>query len=215
MAEDNKDKKETGGDPNEELTKLREENQRLKTENESFMKKKKDEDDQSLTDKVKKEQDERDKKNSDSKSMESALMFNMGAAEFLKTNESILPKGVTDIFKMAEKENYGNAVEKANATKAALIQAFFSQQSNLELLTSSQQSILADYLKLTKNGKEEKAREIYDSLFEPTLMTLKRVKKAEDLGKAKAGFGDNTDTDKAYKDKLMGMANKKYFGGKN
>lgn len=170
--------------------------------------------DPSLSDKLKKEQEDRDRKNSDSKSLESAIMFNMTSSEFLKTNESLLPKEVAEIFKLAERENYSNAVDRANATKSAIIQSFFSQQSNLEMLTPSQQSTLAEYLKLTKNGKEEKAREIYDNLFEPALASLKRVKKAEELFKAKQGFGGNTDADQAYKDKMSNMAKTKFFRGK-
>jgi hypothetical protein len=171
-------------------------------------------DDPSLSDKVKKEKEERDRKNSDSKSLEGALMFNMGSAEFLKTNEAILPKEVVDIFKIAERETYGSALEKANATKAAIIQSYFSQQANLEILTPSQQSVLADYLKLTKNGKEDKASEMYDNLFEPALNAMKRIKKAEEILKSKSGMGGTTDSEQAYKDKLMTMADKKFSRGK-
>ena len=171
--------------------------------------------DPSLSDKVKKEQEDRDRKANDSKALESALMFNMTSAEFLKTNEKILPSGIADIFKVAEKENYSSALEKANATKAAIIQSFFSVQANLELLTPTQQTVLADYLKLTKNGKEDKANETYSNLFEPTLASLKRLKKAEEIAKAKAGFGGQSHSEQAYKEKLMSMADKKFSRGKN
>lgn len=171
--------------------------------------------DPTLNDKVKLENDQKSKQSKEIKDLESAVMFNLASNNFLKENESLLPKEVTDIFKIADRENYSNSIDKANAIKASVVQSFFSQQSNLELLTPTQQSTLADYLKLTKNGKEEKAREIYDNLFEPALSTLRRVKKAEELIKAKQGFGGNTDADQAYKDKLKQMADKKFFRGKH
>jgi hypothetical protein len=167
-----------------------------------------------LNDKVRREREDQDRKNADHKNLESALTFNLTSQTFLKSNESVLPKDIGEIFKAAEKESYSSAIEKANATKSAIIQNFFSQQSNVDYLTDSQKSTLADYLKLTKNGKEEKASQIYDNLFEPALSTLKRVKKAEEVAKASQGYGGNTDMDQAYKARLMEMANKKYFGGK-
>ncbi len=171
-------------------------------------------DDLSLNDKVKLERDALDKKASEGKALESALMFNMGAAAFLKENGSILPKEIEEIFKAADKETYENAIQKSNATKAAIIQSFFSQQSNVELLTENQKSALADYLKLTKNGKEEKAKDVYDNLFDSALGTLKRVKKAEELNRAKLGLGSDGGIDQAYKEKLSKMAEKKFFRGK-
>lgn len=167
-----------------------------------------------LNEKVQRERQDQEKKASDSKNLESALTFNLTSGTFLKANESVLPKEIGDIFKAAEKESYSSAIEKANATKSAIVQAFFSQQANVDYLTDNQKTTLADFLKLTKNGKEEKAQAIYDNLFEPALSTLKRVKKAEDLAKQNQGFGGNTDVDQAYKARLTEMANKKYFGGK-
>jgi hypothetical protein len=201
--------------PQDDIKALKDQVAALLKEKESWSKGTPSPEDPSLTDKVKKEQDDRNRKNSDVKELESALVFNMSSTEFLKSNSDFLPKDVADIFKVADKETYASPIEKSNATKAAIIQSFFSQQANLESLTHGQQSVLADYLKLTKNGKEEKAREMYDTLFEPALASIKRVKKAEEIMKANQGYGSNTDADQAYKDKLMKMADKKFSRGKN
>ncbi len=152
-----------------------------------------------------------DKKSSDNKALEKAVRFSMGVESFLKTNESLLPKDVADIFKAAEKEKYDSVVEKDQAITSGIVQAFFSVQANLDLLTTSQKSALEDYLKLTKNGKQEKAREVYDNIFEPTFEMLKRIKKAEALGK---GGGVSTDAETAYKNKLIAGSRKHYLGEK-
>lgn len=167
-----------------------------------------------LNDKVRLEREDRQKKDSDAKSLESALTFNLTSNDFLKQNESVLPKEFSEIFQVASKETYEGPIQKANAIKAAMVQSFFSQQSNVDLLTESQKVSLADYLKLTKNGKEDRAKEIYDNLFEPALSTLKRVKKAEEVSRAKFGYRDGSKGDSQYKEKLMSLSKKHYLGEK-
>lgn len=218
MAEDSGKKEDSG--KGEDVSKKQDsgggELQSLKDQIASLMKEKEDwgKKELSLNDKVKIENDDRVKKDSDTRKLESALTFNLTSAEFIKINESILPKDISDIFKAADREKYESAIDKANATKAAIIQSFFSQESNVEFLTPSQKSALADYLKLTKNGKEDKAREIYENLFEPSLATLKRVKKAEELYKSKNGFRGDSQGDSQYKEKLMALSKKHFLGEK-
>lgn len=185
----------------------------LKKEKEDREKKDK-ENDSTLSDKVKLDRDKKDKDLSDSKALEAALTFTLTAHEYIKNNESVLPKNIADIVKAADKESYDSAIQKSNAIKDAIIQEFFNQQSNLDMLTASQKSDLAEFQKLTKNGREAKSPEIYKNIFEPTVDSIKRVKKAEELSKSKNGYGGDTDQDQAYKDKLTSMANKKFFRGK-
>jgi hypothetical protein len=167
-------------------------------------------DNEDLVNKAKRERAQADKEHGKIKRLESSISFNMRSADFLKSNEALLPKEVSDIFATADKETYADATEKADAIKAGLIQAFFAVQSNVDLLTAGQKSTLDDYLKLTKTGKQEKAQQIYDMVFEPAFETLKRVKKAEAL---RSGHGDGGDD--AYKKRLMSGSRKHYLGEKN
>lgn len=165
-----------------------------------------------LNEKVKKEQDERNKRDSDTKALESALTFKLTASDFIKQNDSVLPKEFSDILHVASKETYDGPIQEANSIKSAMIQSFFSQQYNVDLLTDSQKVSLADYLKLTKNGKEERAKEIYENIFEPALSTMKRVKKAEELARAKLGYRAGHNGDSQYKEKLIALSKKHYLG---
>ena len=169
-------------------------------------------DDPDLREKARKQKEIEDKSKSDHQALEAALKFSMNSETFLKQNAALLPKDITDIFKAADKENYGSAVEKANAIKASLVQSFFSQQANMDLLTPGLRSTLEDYLKLTKNGKQEKAQQIYDTVFEPAFEMLRRVKKAEALSKGHGAGGPGED---AYKAKLMNGSKKHYLGDKS
>lgn len=177
--------------------------------------KKKDADDDSedddLNDKARKTREADDKNRNNQKALESALKFSLKSEEFLKTNQSLLPKDIGDIFKAAEKEKYESAIEKDAAIKSGLIQSFFAIQANLDLLTPALKSKLEEYLKLTNTGKQDRAQETYENIFEPAFEMLRRLKKAEALNK---GLGENSDSDTAYKSKLMTGSRKHYLGEK-
>lgn len=175
-------------------------------------KEKEKEKDLDLNEKVRKEKEELEKKGADSKKIEGALKFNLGVNTFVKEHADLLPGEVPDLLRQAEKENYDNANQKANTLKVAIMQSFFAVKDNLEALTSKQKSALDEYQKLTKNGKEEKAEAIYENIFEPALETMKRVKKAEELGRAKSGQAGGNKSQDSYKNKIMESTQKTYLG---
>lgn len=168
-------------------------------------------DDQSLADKARMQRESEEKRAGESKHLEAALAFNMGAKEWQKTNASLLPKTIEGIFVQAEKENYASAIEKANAIKVGIISEFFAQQSNLDLLTPGLKSALEDFQKLTKNVKQERAPQIWDAVLEPAMEMLKRTKKAEQLNR---GLGNPSDAEESYKQKLMKGSRTHYLGEK-
>jgi hypothetical protein len=197
------------GDLAAQLAALKAENERLKA---ASGKVGQSGDDPDLGEKARREREAADKDSARTKKLESSIKFNLSSKEFLKQNESLLPKEVTDIFSQAEKETFADAIEKDSAIKSGLIQAFFQVQANVDLLTPGQKAQLDSYLKLTKNGKQDKAQEMYDMIFEPAFEMLKRVKRAEALGK---GYGGGTDADTAYKNKMMSLSKKHYLGEKS
>jgi hypothetical protein len=187
----------------------------LKTQNAELMAKlqakEQNKTDEDLTDKAKRLRESEDRKASDAQALEAALKFQLGSGEFLKQNAALLPKEINDIFKAAEAERYESAIEKDNAVKSGMIQSFFKVQSNLDLLTPGLKSTLEDYLKLTKTGREERAQDVYRSVFEPAFEMLKRVKKAEALSK---GYAPNSNSEDAYKQKMIALSKKHFMGDK-
>jgi predicted small secreted protein len=163
-------------------------------------------DDPTLEEKVRLQREAQEKTTQDAKRLESAIRFTVGSKDWLKTNEALLPKSVPGIFEQAEKENYANAIEKDAAIKTGIISEFFAQQANLDLLTDSQKFSIEEFRKLTKNVKQERAQQIYESIFEPTFEALKRQKKAEQISKG----GISTDnSQEAYKNKMIAAAKKR------
>jgi hypothetical protein len=189
---------------------------RLEKLEKGSLKKKDDEDDQAddedLSQKAKKQSESKQKESENTKALESAIVFTTTSKEWVKTNASLLPKDVQSIFDVADKETYDNSIQKASAIKSGVVQQFFKVQDNLDLLTNSQKIALEDWLKLTKNGKEEKAQQIFDNIFEPTFEMLKRIKRAEQVNKSGQRSGDDAET--AYKQKLMQSSRKHFMGSK-
>lgn len=182
----------------EEIAAMKAENDKLKADLEKLKTppadppapptKKPDGDEPDLREKAKRDKEAADAKNASTKQIELAVTFNVGVESFLKENADVLPQTMADIVKQADKETYDSKVERANVIKAAWVQEFFSVQANVDLLTKSQKATLDEYLKLTKAAKEQKADAIYENLFEPALETAKRVRKAEEVGKARLGI---------------------------
>jgi hypothetical protein len=164
--------------------------------------------DDDLQAKAQKDKEESDKANANAKKVENALKFNLSVNDFVKNNKDILTADIEGILKAAEKENYDTAFNKANAVKVGMIGTFFSVQANMDLLTVAQKSQLEDFQKLTKNGKEEKAEHVFENIFEPAIEMLKKVKKAEELGKAKNGFSTGSSVENDYKQRLINQAKK-------
>lgn len=168
--------------------------------------------DQDLADKARAARDAASKNADNEKRLESALKFSIAARDWAKTNAPLLPKTIDSILDAADKEVYGSAIEKDGAIKSGIISEFFALQSNLDLLTPSQKSVVEEFAKLTKNVKQERAQQVYESIFEPTFEMIRRIRKAEQL--SKGGAVNQTDAEAAYKDKLIGLSQKHYLGEK-
>ena len=146
-----------------------------------------------------------------SKQIETALKFELQAKDWLKTNESLLPKTISGIFEAANKQVFGSAIEKTDAIKVGIVSEFFALQENLDLLTESQKMTLEDFKKLTNTDKQQRVAGIYDSVFEPTFEMIKRVKRAEQVQK---GLGNPSNSEQAHKLKMQAVSRKQYLGEK-
>lgn len=198
-----------GDDKDNTIAALKAENEKFKADLEALKNPKPDPNkDADLQAKAAKEREENEKNNANSKRLENALKFNLGVSQFVKENKDILTADMEGILKAAEKENYDTAQAKANAVKVGMIGTFFSVQANIDFLTPAQKSQLEDFMKLTKNGKEEKAEHVFENIFEPAIEMLKKVKKAEELGKAKSGFASGSSVENDYKQRLINQAKK-------
>ncbi len=195
-------------DPVKDLETARAEMAKLKAELDSLKAKKEaPAEDPSLADKVRKQKEDAEKAQSDQKKIEAAIKFDVAGRNWAKSNASLLPKTIDGIFDAADKENYGSAIEKVATIKMNIVSEFFAQQANLDLLTESQKNQVEEFKKLTKTDKQDRAGQIFDSIFEPTLESLKKITKAKILAD---GHSTPTDAEAAYKEKLIAGSKKHY-----
>lgn len=165
-----------------------------------------------INDKVLQERADRDKADAEARQIESAITFTVRKDQFLAENKDLLPEEMGDIFTKLETETFKNSIDKANASKDAIIKSFFSVQSNMDLATENHKKQINAYLALTQEGRKEKAADVYVNIFEPALETLRRVKKAEQASLANRGLSsDTTDAAKRYKNKLIESSENYYF----
>jgi hypothetical protein len=157
---------------------------------------------------------ERERQAGDTRKLERALKFTLQSDIFKKEHQEILSKDVTDLFDEANKQKFDSEIDKANSIKSAMIQSFFKLQANLDYLTPDQKQTIEDYYKLSARGKEEKADDLFMNVFEPCLGLIHKVKKAEQLGKSKAGLSDSDSTEDNYKKRLIAQASKHHLGVK-
>lgn len=145
------------------------------------------------------------------KIIEQDVTFNLSVGQFVKDHVDLLPKEIEKALEIAKSEKYDSQGAKAAAIRDAMVQSFFKVQDHVDMLTGGQKDALDNYLKLTKNGREEQSAQIFASVFEPALEMIKRVKKAEEVGRANRGLLDKSDADKRYENKMI-EATKRRFG---
>jgi hypothetical protein len=172
-----------------------------------------DEDEDDLSSKAKKNRREREKNETSARKVEGAVIFNTTVGDFIKNNSDILPSDIPEILEVAKREKYDSQSDQATALKLAIIKSFFSQKDNVDVLTASQKRTLEEFNNLTKNAKEEKSESIYENLFEPALEAMRRVRKAEEAGKARK-FGTSSSVESDYQNRMIAAAKLKHLGVK-
>ena len=195
-------------DPVKELADLKSKFEAQQKELEDFKKTKSQNDDPDLAKKAQKEREEKEKREADTKTMETAIGFVMGADKWLEVNASLLPENIKEIFEQAGKEKYGSTSEKANAIKVGIVSEYFAKQSNLDFLTDGQKKRLAQFLDLTKTVKQERVSEVYDTIFEPTLEMARQIEKASQLQKGLAPTNGKQD---AFKNRIIEQSRKHHL----
>ncbi len=176
-----------------ELKAMREENKAMKTEIEGLKKGGSGAggggpDDKSLTERVEAERKLREKNKQETDKIERDISYNLGVRKFVEDHKAHLSENILDLMTEADKQKFENHAEKASTLRTEIIESFFKVQANVDILTPAQKRNLADFQKLTKDGKRQESEKVYESVFEPALEMVKRVKKAEELNLAARGF---------------------------
>lgn len=206
------DAKKAADDSKAEIERLKAEIEKGKTKPPENTKTQEDPDkDKDLRAQADKARAEADKAKATEKTLKRAWGFNAGLEGFMKTNKELVPAKFEDIITQAKKKTYDSETEQAAAVQSALIEEFFAVQANLDLLTVGQKSQFEEFSKLSVKAKEAKASELYENIFEPALETLRKVKKAEELGKSRQGTASSSPVEDGYRKRLIEGSQKMYL----
>jgi len=167
--------------------------------------------DDDVNEKARKEQEKRDQEQRNTKQLESAVTFNLAVDDWAKKNSDLLPKDISGILVEAHKETYETASAKSAVIKAGIIKSYFSLQDNVNNLTESHKATVEEYLRLTPKVREERAASVYENIFEPALESQRKIKRALELNRGGA-ISAGSDSDTAYKEKLIRLSNKSHLG---
>ncbi|MDR2426833.1 MAG: hypothetical protein LBD46_06635 [Endomicrobium sp.] len=163
--------------------------------------------------KSKKDSEEQAKIKEINNQLERAVEFNYKIETFAKENKEIVGDEVINIIELSKGRNYDTGIEKANELRSAILNKYFSVQSNIDALrTESFKKKATEFLALTQIKRNELSDEYWE-LFELSVENIRRDKKQAELVKAENGIETN-DFQKKYKEKLAEQANEYYFPGK-
>ena len=166
--------------------------------------------DPTLEAKAQLEEQDRLKRQQDVKTIERDVAFNHGIKDFVKTNSQLLPKGIEDVVRIADSENYDSAAAKASAVRDSIVSTFFKIQANRDTLTEWQRETLDNYFKLTKAGREAESSKIFATVFEPSFAMVKSIKAQEERSRSSQGYMTGSEADQAYQAKLIEHSSKRY-----
>jgi hypothetical protein len=111
-----------------------------------------------------------------------SVRFNISITDFVEKNKNLLPEESPKILTAINSKTYKNDIEKANKTRANLLDSFLSQKDNLVVMTASMQSRAESFKNLAESDKERRSSEFWD-LAEVGIALKAGRNKAEALNK--------------------------------
>lgn len=162
-------------------------------------------------DKFRKQKAEDDRKAQEVREVERAVRFNLTCDEFIAANKALLPEEMEGIISRAKSEKYESDVKRSAAFRAAILKSYFSVQANVDSLTASQKATIENWKGLTQAERESRSADVYESIFEPAIEAAKKVRKAEEVGRARSGMASETAHGIALRDKIRNASRARYM----
>lgn len=125
---------------------------------------------------------------------EFATKFEIGFEAFKKDNKEFLPEQLDYILSTVEAAKLENKVQKVKETKSAIMEVFFKQEKNLNILNETQKAKAKAFIDLTRDAKRESANQYWEVL-EIAIDNLRNEAKYEAARKS-SGIVENSGNDK-------------------
>lgn len=115
-----------------------------------------------------------------------SVRFNLSITDFVEKNKNLLPEESPKILTAINSKTYKDDIEKANKTRANLLDSFLSQKENTTAMTISMQARAESFKNLAESDKERRSSEFWD-LAEVGIALKAGAHKAQALNKINGG----------------------------
>jgi hypothetical protein len=153
-----------------------------------------EEKDPSVIEQARKKQADADARNIDIADAEESAKFELNFKDFKEENASYMPEELEYILNVVNAGKFESKSTKVKETKAAIMDAFFAKEKNLEALNETQKAKAKKYNDLTREAKRENASQYWEVL-EIAIDNLKLQSKIE-VARKQNGLSGNDVTDK-------------------
>lgn len=142
-----------------------------------------------------------------------SVRFNLSITDFVEKNKNLLPEESPKILSAINSKTYKDDIEKANKTRANLLDSFLSQKENISALTSSMQARADSFKNLAESEKEKRSSEFWD-LAEVGIALKASVRRAQALNKINGVNAGDSSTN-VLESKFLAAAKAKFNNQKN
>lgn len=142
-----------------------------------------------------------------------SVRFNLSIADFVEKNKNLLPEESPKILIAINSKTYKDDIEKANKTRANLLDSFLSQKDNTIAMTMSMQARADSFRNLAESEKEKRSSEFWD-LAEVGIALKAGARKAQALNKINGVNAGDSPTN-VLESKFLAAAKAKFNNQKN
>lgn len=133
---------------------------------------------------------------------EAATRFEMAFPKQLETDKDFYPKETDFIINAATAQNFPDKIQRTQAIKGSIMDAFFTEAKNIEVLNDTQKAKVEKYKALTIEDKRKQANQYWE-VFELAIDGLKTKARVAAATTANGAItGDMDKTKKAYNEKI-------------
>lgn len=161
--------------------------------------------DPSILEEAKKSYENKQIQQTEHGNMENAIKFNLQLSKFTEDFKDYLPKTTQTLIEEVEKKNYGSEVQRANAIRSGIIQAFIELQENIEILPQTMKDKVSLFKALTVDEQEKQSASFWDVVEVGTTSRQLRGR-AEALQKANRTGTNGGDNE--HRSRFLGLGDK-------
>ena len=166
---------------------------------------------ESTLDKAKADFENQSKTDAQLKEVEDATRFELTFPTLKENYKNYLPKETDNIMSIVDSQKFNNTSEKVREKRVNLMDAFFAEQKNIDVLNDTMKNKVNKYQALTQDAKRSESNKYWE-VFEIALDNLKTADKVRQAQKANGTTMSDEDEVATYSKKIFDKGFATYLG---